>query len=83
MSASELPLKRPLWVLFGTRRGAETGSIIWMLSQRSDVNQECPDRGGKQDTRCTAGSSRPALQDDQQVFPTDCMRAVGEEKGLV
>ena len=54
-----------------------------MLSQRSDVNQECPDRGGKQDTRCTAGSSRPALQDDQQVFPTDCTRAVGEEKGLV
>lgn len=54
-----------------------------MLSHSSDVSQECPDRGSKQDTWRTAGSSRPVLQDDQQGLPTDCTRAVGEEKGCI
>lgn len=52
-----------------------------MLSRSSDVNQECPNRGGKQETWCTVGSSRPVLQEGQQGFPTDWMRAVREEKG--
>lgn len=52
-----------------------------MLSHSSDVSQECPQQ---RPLSRTPGEQRavpePVLQDDQQGLPTDCTRAVGEER---